>query len=204
VDFPESSGGIPVPKTAEVGQTIKVSAVDDTGKPTAWEAVDFPSGKVEPFRLLRTVVVPEDASADTSGVTWLERSEGGYWFGFDTDADGNPFEVSELIIRYDVACVGAGITYKVNTGVVPSYGRGGISGYNINKAGSWQWVHFLGPFIQYFAGTNNGTDVCNVHANRWLIDTFNNSTNSVSSISTYANNQTNNGLTAGTISFYGR
>lgn len=35
---------IPVPATASVGQTIKVSAVDEDGNPTAWEAADFPSG----------------------------------------------------------------------------------------------------------------------------------------------------------------
>ena len=35
---------IPAPATASVGQTIKVSAVDENGKPTAWEAVDFPEG----------------------------------------------------------------------------------------------------------------------------------------------------------------
>ena len=31
---------IPVPSTAEVGQTIVVKAVDESGKPTEWEAVD--------------------------------------------------------------------------------------------------------------------------------------------------------------------
>ena len=30
--------------SASVGQTIKVKAVDESGKPTAWEAVDIPSG----------------------------------------------------------------------------------------------------------------------------------------------------------------
>ena len=29
---------------ATVGQTVKISAVDESGKPTAWEAADFPSG----------------------------------------------------------------------------------------------------------------------------------------------------------------
>lgn len=32
---------IPVPATAKVGQTVRVTAVDDTGKPTAWEAADL-------------------------------------------------------------------------------------------------------------------------------------------------------------------
>lgn len=35
------SGGIPIPATAEIGQTIVVTAVDESGKPTAWEAADL-------------------------------------------------------------------------------------------------------------------------------------------------------------------
>lgn len=34
-------GAIPVPATASVGQTIRVSAVDENGQPTEWEAVDM-------------------------------------------------------------------------------------------------------------------------------------------------------------------
>lgn len=37
------SGGIAV-TGAKVGQTVKISAVDENGVPTAWESVDFPSG----------------------------------------------------------------------------------------------------------------------------------------------------------------
>lgn len=37
------SGGISV-TGATVGQTVKISAVDENGVPTAWESVDFPSG----------------------------------------------------------------------------------------------------------------------------------------------------------------
>lgn len=35
---------IPAPAAATVGQTIKVKAVDESGKPTAWEAANMPSG----------------------------------------------------------------------------------------------------------------------------------------------------------------
>lgn len=35
---------IPIPASAEVGQTIVVKTVDENGKPTEWEAVDLPSG----------------------------------------------------------------------------------------------------------------------------------------------------------------
>ena len=48
VEIPSGGGAagdyIPIPASAEVGQTIVVTAVDDTGKPTAWAAVDMPSG----------------------------------------------------------------------------------------------------------------------------------------------------------------
>ena len=39
-----SIGAIPAPATAAVGQTIRVSAVDENGQPTEWEAVDFAIG----------------------------------------------------------------------------------------------------------------------------------------------------------------
>lgn len=42
VEVPED-GGIAV-TGATVGQTVKISAVDEKGVPTAWEPVDFPSG----------------------------------------------------------------------------------------------------------------------------------------------------------------
>ena len=38
------SGCVITPTTATVGQVITVKAVDESGKPTAWEAADFPSG----------------------------------------------------------------------------------------------------------------------------------------------------------------
>lgn len=40
---PEPSGGGISVTGATVGQTVKISAVDENGVPTAWEAVDFPS-----------------------------------------------------------------------------------------------------------------------------------------------------------------
>ena len=42
----QGGGGssLPIVNTATVGQTIKVAAVDGDGKPTEWEAVEFPAG----------------------------------------------------------------------------------------------------------------------------------------------------------------
>ena len=44
VDIPSGGGGLTVTNTAAVGQTVKITAVDKTGQPTEWEAVDIASG----------------------------------------------------------------------------------------------------------------------------------------------------------------
>lgn len=49
---------IPVPSTAEVGQTIVVKAVDENGKPTAWEPVDMASD----WKLFQSGVTGEDVA----------------------------------------------------------------------------------------------------------------------------------------------
>ena len=73
VDAPEGGDYIPVPAIASIGQTIKVSAVDDSGKPTAWEAVDFPEGGGgDAWRLVADVRLTEDTATieitqDTAG-----------------------------------------------------------------------------------------------------------------------------------------
>lgn len=60
---------IPVPSTAEVGQTIVVKAVDENGKPTAWEAVDMLDVKMNGESIVQDGVanIPE-LSSDNYGV----------------------------------------------------------------------------------------------------------------------------------------
>lgn len=53
---------ISTPPTAEVGQTIVVKAVDESGKPTEWEAVDLPSGDSGGGRLLGEITLSEDVN----------------------------------------------------------------------------------------------------------------------------------------------
>jgi hypothetical protein len=85
VDVPESSGGIPIPETAEVGQTIKVSAVDENGKPTAWEAVDLPSGgDNEKWELIHDFTATEHCNL----------------FVISEDMEGNPFVLKKLLLRF--------------------------------------------------------------------------------------------------------
>ena len=74
---------IPAPETAEVGQTIVVKAVDENGKPTAWEAADFPSGSGW------KEIASTELDSTVQNVFFTE------------DADGNPFSIdaySELVV----------------------------------------------------------------------------------------------------------
>lgn len=89
---------------ATAGQIVKIAAVDDNGVPTAWVPVDLASGGgIGQFRHIRKVTIPEDITTDTSGVNFSERTNGGYYFGFDTDEDGNPFELTEIVIFSEAA-----------------------------------------------------------------------------------------------------
>ena len=64
VEIPSGGGGITVTNTAAVGQTIKVSAVDETGQPTEWEAVDMISGGADAGNLLYDVVLNADSTIE--------------------------------------------------------------------------------------------------------------------------------------------
>ena len=44
VDYFDGADGVVAVTGASVGQTVKISAVDENGVPTAWEPVDFPEG----------------------------------------------------------------------------------------------------------------------------------------------------------------
>lgn len=87
----KSGGGVDTSlgiATAKVGQTIKVKSVDDSGKPTAWEAVDMASGgSGETWELINTSVVP----AETSKLTITQ------------DLAGKPFAYYELKYVIQVA-----------------------------------------------------------------------------------------------------
>lgn len=67
------SGGIPIPETAEVGQTIVVKAVDENGKPTEWECADFPEGSSGGWKILTDQTTTEDVASLTA--TFDEVSE---------------------------------------------------------------------------------------------------------------------------------
>ena len=201
VASPTVLGGVqPVAKTEAMTQSV---GVDEAG--ALWTAAGGGgTGKNNSVRLIRSVTVPEDITTDTSGVTWLPRDSGGCWFGFDTDENGNPFEVTELFVVHNNVTFESGeLIYKLNQGATPSYGRRApnMSAYQPKVNRSWQWMHALGLFSTFFGCSNNGGSFSGLQAPRYL-DV--NPISSITSISCFINNGNKYGLLTGTITFYGR
>ena len=74
--------------SAAVGQTIKVKAVDESGKPTAWEAVDMPSGGGETWELINAIEIA-DGAEETNALT------------ISVDKNGNAFSLKKArLITY--------------------------------------------------------------------------------------------------------
>lgn len=67
---------------AKVGQTVEITEIDSDGRPTAWAAVDAPSGGSEKWELIRHILIP-DGAAETTALT------------INTDEDGNAFALKK-------------------------------------------------------------------------------------------------------------
>lgn len=72
--------------SAAVGQIIKVKAIDESGKPTAWEAIDFPSGGGGAFDEMEIIA---DVILETD-VDLLVISE---------DLNGQPFLLKKVVVE---------------------------------------------------------------------------------------------------------
>lgn len=86
----ESNGGVGMGITgATVGQIAKISAVDASGKPTAWSPVDMPSGGGESntFGKVVEMTTIEDAAV----------------ISISTDKNGNPLSMSEFYVAITTA-----------------------------------------------------------------------------------------------------
>ena len=92
-----SGGGSGVDVTAEVGQTIVVKAVDENGVPTEWECAELPGGSE--LRVIKEITLTEDT----------------YTIDVDSDSDGKPFELTELIVYgYTQGTASAG-EFRINS-----------------------------------------------------------------------------------------
>ena len=106
-NVPSSGGGsdgIPIPGTAEVGQTIVVKAVDENSKPTEWAAVDLPSGgggetPDEFATLFHKVFETDVANTDAWGG---ESHLYNYTHFWTVDTDGNDVDADGVYLRIHV------------------------------------------------------------------------------------------------------
>ena len=165
--FPsDNSGGIAV-TGASVGQTVKIAAVDENGVPTAWEPVDFPSGGgLDDWRFIRTVTIPNDPSTDTSGVSYLEKTGSGstdYIFAFDTDENGELFELTEVcaeVYAGSTCTTGTARCMMLSVSKTPAITNnlttGFQTGINSGYARGWFKLEYLGGAYVPMSVTDNG------------------------------------------------
>lgn len=220
VEIPEGGGDSSLGITgAQVGQTVKITAVDEDGKPTAWEAADGFNGFA--FRRIRKVVIPEDITTGESGVAFCEMENGGALFSFDTDENGEPFDVTELFMCGQVGSEGANSYMTLIPEMrAPAYGWGAGWGTHLYVPGngslSYQsaWCQLISDggnetmIISTGVGFNGG-GANNVLCNgRVLWDTYSvggRAPLSIRAISAYIGNVTTYGFLPGSyIEFYGR
>lgn len=79
-DKGEPGNALVTKNAATVGQTIRVSAVDEAGQPTEWEAADFPAGGEKPWTLIAAVDVTAEISAGIYDWTFTDLEYKELWF----------------------------------------------------------------------------------------------------------------------------
>lgn len=90
-------------EAAAVGQTIRVSAVDENGKPTAWEAVDMASGGGSEWEDIVDITTTEEVTS----------------INITTDKDGNAFSLLEadvyiFVVKTDTNTAEAALKIRTN------------------------------------------------------------------------------------------
>lgn len=146
---------------ATVGQIAKITAVDASGKLTAWAPVDMPSGGGETWEEIRTLEISEDIVKTT----------------ISTDNDGAPFSLKKIYIEIKVVPpTNTDITYnttvccafngndpwgarKINLGESPKTGESHailmISGFD----------SYAGKIIPVFVKAPDGQSTANILTN---------------------------------------
>ena len=110
---------------AAVGQIAKITAVDDTGKPTAWEAVDMPSGGGETWELINEITIPDDAEETNALV-------------INKDLNGNPFELKKaLLFVYMPKYTGKS--------TIPNYAFSSLNGIHNGGSAPATYTNFVSP-----------------------------------------------------------
>lgn len=156
---------IPIPQTASVGQVLAVKAVDETGKPTSWEAVDRGSsgggGGSSQWKIIRDLTITENA----------DRVD------INTDDDGKAFSLHDI----QVFCYtrSHGDTAESFTFLMNGYWAAGdpyfSSGFKSTKSSDnyYAYNHFIAtmqngianvfqPWKQYITNLQTGGDVSSI------------------------------------------
>ena len=119
VEVPEADIPKELPNPFALNLTGAVNATYDGSKPVA---IVIPQGGGSEWRFIRTVTIPEDITTDTSGVAFAEQSGGGTTFAFDTDENGKPFELTELVVYAYAATPHTISDFRINLSEsVPKY-----------------------------------------------------------------------------------
>lgn len=129
LDDDESTSFVEAPPTAAVGQAIVVKAVDESGKPTEWEAVNLPSG-TGGWRLLNEITLEESEVTEVS---------------FTEDIEGNPFSCEEIYLMvFGVASHDSGWALELGCTTNPEYpnvSQGfGLAGNCLSADGFWSFA----------------------------------------------------------------
>lgn len=147
------TGGIDV-AGAILGQTVKISAVDENGVPTAWEPVDFPSGGGEKEWTKETITLTEDVSSIELAIPSAKRLFVVAYLKIN-DADNSLTTGVEPIFI---------VTNDYITGQIPSHIRSNIGFYHtyeIEKIGSQDYVKRSNVFDGGIGRNNNAQLVVN-------------------------------------------
>ena len=126
---------------ATVGQIAKITAVDDNGKPTAWQAVDMASGGGE-WELINEATLTED---EISEIT------------ISGDSNGNPFELSSVyLLIFGKGSVDSGININIQSTTNESYKNTfhnfGLLGSCLSTDGKWS-----AAYIEHICNTEWNT-----------------------------------------------
>ncbi len=139
-------GGIPVPETAEVGQTVVVKTVDENGKPTAWEAKDLPTGG----GVTGEVVRPKDLREYTPK-SYLKA------LGMLSEQDGSA--LPSISGEWQDVAYGDGVTVMVASGtnIAARKEDGKLwEAVTLPHSGDWSSVVYSKPHEAFIAVDNSG------------------------------------------------
>lgn len=184
---PGSGGGGIAVSGATVGQTIKISAVDDDGVPTAWEPVDLPSGGAEEWELLtknaetgeaepivmdaETLLYNFPSLADYKKLFILIKKTyvattgltGNVWFRY---ADGTGFLFSpsykSSYAEIDASLPGMCALKYLSSNNLQTLNYYAGTYTNVESLGSPYWVMPNTDWAEYYANCNTTITICGV------------------------------------------